>query len=474
MKLNKKIWIGSIILSIIIAVVWGVNYYSGTKEIAEETPEIQTAIVRQGNLEIIASGVGEIVPSSEIDLSFGSGGLIGEISVRVGDRVQEGEFLAKLGDISKLEADLASAELEVIKAEQSLEDLYINEGINTAIAQVKLAEADKNLEDAVYTNIINQTGNRADETYYAQVYANYLVSQDKYESALSKYESNGAHLDEDNIVRANLYVALEEAKDKRDSYLNQLLWFDSAPSEIDQAILDADVSYATAILADAEREWNILKEGPNPYDVILAEAKVADTKAKLALAEEDLLGATLIAPMNGTILAVNADVGEIIGTSTMVTIANLDQPLLKIFLDESDFDKFDLDLPVEVIFDAFPKEIFTGVVIQVNPVLLTTNGVPTVTGLVKLDASAIEVVQRLPIGSNATIDVIAARTEGAILVPVEALREISDGEYAVFVMENGEPKLRLVEVGLIDISFAEILSGIELGDEISTGIVETE
>jgi hypothetical protein len=56
---------------------------------------------------------------------------------------------------------------------------------------------------------------------------------------------------------------------------------------------------------------------------------------------------------------------------------------------------------------------------------------------------------------------------------VEALRELSPGEYAVFVMENGEPQLRFVEVGLMDFSFAEILSGLESGETVTTGIIET-
>jgi multidrug efflux pump subunit AcrA (membrane-fusion protein) len=58
---------------------------------------------------------------------------------------------------------------------------------------------------------------------------------------------------------------------------------------------------------------------------------------------------------------------------------------------------------------------------------------------------------------------------------VEALRELSPDEYAVFVMgSDGELTLRPVEVGLGDISFAEILSGLEPGDVVTTGIVETE
>jgi multidrug efflux pump subunit AcrA (membrane-fusion protein) len=75
---------------------------------------------------------------------------------------------------------------------------------------------------------------------------------------------------------------------------------------------------------------------------------------------------------------------------------------------------------------------------------------------------------------NASVDVIAGSAENAVLVPVEALRELAPGSYAVFVVENGTPKLRTVTVGLQDVTFAQITSGLEAGEVVSTGIVETQ
>jgi len=59
-------------------------------------------------------------------------------------------------------------------------------------------------------------------------------------------------------------------------------------------------------------------------------------------------------------------------------------------------------------------------------------------------------------------------------VPVEALREFAPGKYAVFVLVDGQLEMRPVEVGLMDVTSAQIISGLEQGDEVSTGIVETE
>ena len=85
-----------------------------------------------------------------------------------------------------------------------------------------------------------------------------------------------------------------------------------------------------------------------------------------------------------------------------------------------------------------------------------------------------DVQVNLPVGLNAAVDIVAGRAENAVLVPVEALRDLGDGQYAVFVMENGEPTLRVVEVGLMDVTYAEILSGLQAGEIVTTGIAQTQ
>jgi hypothetical protein len=70
--------------------------------------------------------------------------------------------------------------------------------------------------------------------------------------------------------------------------------------------------------------------------------------------------------------------------------------------------------------------------------------------------------------------VYPARAENALLVPAEALRELSPGQYAVMVMVYGEPQMRQVEVGVMDYAYAEIISRLEQGDEVSTGMVPTQ
>jgi multidrug efflux pump subunit AcrA (membrane-fusion protein) len=68
---------------------------------------------------------------------------------------------------------------------------------------------------------------------------------------------------------------------------------------------------------------------------------------------------------------------------------------------------------------------------------------------------------------NVDIEVISAEARDVVLAPIQALREIGDGQYAVFVVQpDGELAMRPVEVGLRDAVNVEILSGLELGETV--------
>lgn len=213
---------------------------------------------------------------------------------------------------------------------------------------------------------------------------------------------------------------------------------------------------------------------PDADEIAIAEAKLASAEAQLAVSLEKLEAITLFAPIDGTVMEVLANEGETVGTSTLITLADLDQPMLEIYLDETDLDKVGVGFEVEVIFDALPDKLFIGHVTYVEPFLSTVSNVQVVRAIVELDPASFAKPQTLPVGLNAEVEVIGGKGEDVLLVPVEALREIDLDEYAVFVMEDGEPKLRMVTVGLMDFTYAEIISGLEEGDIVTTGIVETE
>ena len=123
---------------------------------------------------------------------------------------------------------------------------------------------------------------------------------------------------------------------------------------------------------------------------------------------------------------------------------------------------------MNIVFEALPDYTFPGEIASIDPALVTVDGTPAVQSYASVDLTAQPI--SLLSGMNAEVEVVAGEARNALLVPLQALREIAPGQYAVFVVQpGGEMEMRLVEVGLRDFVNAEILSGLKQGEVISLG-----
>ncbi len=478
---NSRFWI--LIVVVLAAAAGGYSFYTAASEPARDAQEqeVRTTTVRQGDLVLYASGIGSLVAAEEHELSFGISGVVAQVNVQVGDHVQAGEVLASLEEgesLESLQASVTSAQISLLNAQETLEDLHNSAPMQAAQAQQALAEAMDALQDAEYRWQVQQPGYRASGDSIAAAEAELVLAQQQVDRAQSEFNKVSGRADDDPS-RAMALTSLVSAKARYDSVLRELNWYTGSPTDIDQALLDAEVAIAQAALQEAQRAWDTLQAGPDPDEVALAEAQVANAEAQLARAQADLEDGIealeeidLVAPISGTVLAVEMQAGDS-AQGTAISLADLSQPYVEIFLDETDLGNVQLGFEVEVIFDALPDDTFTGQVVQIDPTLYASQGVSALRALVKLDDPALASAGALPIGLSAAVDVISGRAQNALLVPIEALRELSAGEYAVFVMENDEPRLRIVEVGLMDFTYAEVTSGLERGEVVTTGIVET-
>jgi HlyD family secretion protein len=465
-EITKKQWLFWVIALIVIGVGFGVYYLFRTPAEAQaQEPEMQTATVRQGDLEVRASGSGVLIARNSVALGFGTNGPVAELLVTAGDRVESGDVLAIQAEQEELEAAVASAELTMLEAEDALDSLYENADLVAAQAQLDLAQAREDLENAEYDWSIAQPGNRASQSTLDAAAADLSLAESAFERAKDQLSQ-----DPDNDL---LKLNVANAEKRYNTALWNWNWYTGEPTNIQQDLLDAHLAMAQARVAESERDYEQVSEGPDPEQIARAELQLENAIASWEDAVSNLENAIILAPFTGTILEVNASVGDIVNNS-FITIADLSQPHLEIYLDETDLNKIFLDAQVEVVFDALPDSVFYGHVIQIDPSLYSTQGVSTIKGLVQLDGESTSMASDLPLGVNASVDVIAGKAEGAMLVPVEALRQIGPDEYTVFVVQGEELELRMVEVSLVDITFAAVSDGLQPGEIVSTGIVESE
>lgn len=475
-KLNKKQYL--IALSFILLGVLGFAYYQ-LIYLPAQTPadtsipaqNTQTTMVQQGDVVIYARGTGTLITLNDIKLGFGTSGPIYELNAKPGDEVHAGDVLALQGNREQLETAVAADQLSVKLAQKAVEDIYKNAAFVSAQAQLDLANAMAALHTTEYKRSVQQEGNRASSTIIAAAKANLVLAQNELDQARSEFNKfYGRPLDDPG--RALAQTELSAAQQKYDSTLRQLNWYTGHPTDVQQMQLDAEVAMAEARVAQVEQRWEEVKDGPASDEVAVTELQLAIAEAELALSQRNLEESIIVAPTDGTILTVTEMVGHDV-SGPFITLADLSQLYLEIFLDGTDIDKIDLDYEVEIIFDYLPNQVFMGRVVQLDPSLQATGSVSTVKGLVKLDESTTGTTHNLLLGMTAVVGVIGGRAEGVTLVPLEALHELAPGEYAVFVMENGEQIQRAVEVGLMDFSFAEIKSGLEVGEVVVIGLVST-
>ena len=108
---------------------------------------------------------------------------------------------------------------------------------------------------------------------------------------------------------------------------------------------------------------------------------------------------------------------------------------LETYVDETDYAKFKVGNSADVVFDALPDQTFTGKVTQVDPDAQHVVGCPPSS---VVWSSWIPNTADLLLGMTASVNVIAAQAQNAVLVPLSALHEYAPGKYSVFVLKDGK------------------------------------
>jgi len=453
---------------------------------------LQTAKAITGDLVLFASGTGTVSPAVQSSFGFNANGQVSEIKVNIGDQVEAGQVLAQLDDtdaklalaqahdamnkitsaaaIATAKQTLASAQTDFVTAKKTLEYLISPEVLYW---EEKITECEQILADAKAANQTDTSDAAKQKVTDAEASLKY--AQDSLTYFQGVYESDyvPTTFTQYRTMRSPRGTRTEVIKitDETTGEKTVLIY---PPTEGEIGMARAEYEQAKGSVIEAQTYLDVLNGADIP-DGATGTNLVAYIKVKHALetAEYNLNGTKLIAPISGTITTLDINTGDLVQSgSSAFTISNLDQPyVLDAYLDGEDWGQVQVGYEVDVTFDILPDQVFKGIVTQVYPTLDTSSSSALIHFIARLNSP---ITYELPSGSAASIDVIGGSTKNAVLVPVEALHQFSDGKYALFVIQNDKLRLRVVEVGLQDLTKAEIISGLSAGETVTTGVVKTK
>ena len=374
-----------------------------------------TYVAKEDTSGLTASGTVEAV---EVVIAPEIGGRVVEILADEGDQVSAGDVLVRFNDAmlsaqlaqteaalkqaqanynliaagyspEKRQAAIAAAEMEVVNAQQALDALYDNLDAARADALQNIANA----RDAV-----RDTQRRYDNyqksspiTDVEQAEANLALARDKLDKAIDDYEPY-ADKPETDLTRANYLSRKAQAQEEYDDAVRLLNNLTGTADEIDVEQAAADLQAAQAALANAERYYEEMADGPHPDVLAQAEARLSNTQAQLALAEsgasiEELAVAqaavesaqatvnvtlaqleklTLTAPVDGKVLYRAVEPGEVVQPGVpLLTLARLEDLSITVYVPEDRYGEVSLGDEVAVTVDSFPGITFSAIVTRI-------------------------------------------------------------------------------------------------------------
>jgi RND family efflux transporter MFP subunit len=150
----------------------------------------------------------------------------------------------------------------------------------------------------------------------------------------------------------------------------------------------------------------------------------------------------------------------------IITIPDMTTMAVKVKIHESFIKKVVVGQTASVVIEAEPDKPLTGVVTKVAVLPDSENrymnpDMKVYKTTVKIDG----VHEWLKPGMSAKVEILVERIEETTYIPIQSVVP-QRGEQVCFVLENGKPERRVIETGEMTVSFIEIISGLEAGEEV--------
>jgi HlyD family secretion protein len=221
---------------------------------------------------------------------------------------------------------------------------------------------------------------------------------------------------------------------------------------------------------------------------------VNQAQALLQQAQTDLSHTTIVSPIDGKAVQLNAHEGEVVVTGTMnnpgsviAVIADLSEILVESDVNETDVVSLRLGMPAKVHVDAVPEKEYAGHVAEIGSSAAARQSAGAGIRYFKVKVAIDNPDERLRPGMTSQVSIITSTAPNTPAVPIQSVVErvppsLSKKKGAdadedenlpkkkyVFVVKDGKTKMTEVTTGISDATHVAIVSGVKSGDQVVTG-----
>lgn len=203
-------------------------------------------------------------------------------------------------------------------------------------------------------------------------------------------------------------------------------------------------------------------------DLDISENTLAKSRSRLQLVKDKLTKTKILAPADGTVLDIPVNENQVVvaaasvnAGTVLMTFADLSQLLINSHVNQADAPRLKQGLPVEVNMSDSAEAPVRAHIEFIAPLALVKNNIKGFEVQAVIDDND----GRLKPGMSVSMNVPVGKADSAVSVPVSAVFKDSK-QSVVYVRKGGSTEKRKVTVGVNNLSFVEIKSGVEAGEEI--------
>lgn len=411
---------------------------------------LQQYTVTRGDVEVTVTAIGTVEADQVTRLSFTSAGRIVALPFEVGDSVRAGDVLAQLNDEPQriaYEQALLALELAQVQKDNLL--------AGPDEAQIRIAEANVQSAQGAINAIFNAISDediRAAELSYAQ------AQQALEDATQARATAPGGQPEE--------AYALLDARVGQASFNAEI-----ARLQLEQLRSGSgpELNAAYARLAQAERELEQLQAGPTQAQLDRADLEITRAQIQVDEALAALEDLRLVAPFDGIVTAINAEVGSLaIPGLPVVEIADLDPLRLTVQVDEIDVRQLEEGMPARVRVDALSGVTLNAVLERIALVPISDLGIVNYDVRVRLE----DLDPRVRVGMTAEATAVVESRQNVLVVPNQYIRidRVRNQAYVNLLQPDGTLREVEVTLGLQGQDNSEILAGLSEGDVVAVSL----